>query len=242
MKKILIALLAVLMLTACTSTKQEEAVEPQQQEIIDQPVGEDVVVGGWTINTNLPEMNDAIFDQARQDIDGASYSPLFQIGIQPVAGQNRMYLAYVTPVVPDAKPSLKVVTVFEDLENNHKSEITNVAEFNISDYLDRKGSTTAEGLMGGWQDASELPNFLSEDENKVFEKALEGLDGVSYKPVAILATQVVAGTNYAFLATGTAVVENPVTHLYVINVYADLQGNATVNNIYGINLMNYIAK
>ena len=242
MKKTLIALLAVLMLSACTSTKQEEVVEPQQQEIIDQPVEEDVVVGGWTINTNLPEMNDAIFDQARQDIDGASYSPLFQIGIQPAAGQNRMYLAYVTPVVSDAKPSLKVVTVFEDLENNHKSEITNVAEFNISDYLDRQGSTTPEGLMGGWQDASELPNMLTDEENEVFEKALDGLVGVSYTPVAKLASQVVAGTNYAFLSLGTSVTAQPITHLYVINVYADLQGNAILNNICGIDLSMFNAK
>ena len=239
MKKILIALLTLFVLTACTSNKTETVdVDPEVKE--EETVEE--VAGGWTINANLPEMNDAIFDSARQEIDGASYSPLFIVGTQPVAGQNLMYLAYVRPVVPEGKPSFKMVTVFNDLENPIKGEIINVEDFVITDYLDGQGETTPEGLMGGWQDADSLPNMLSDDEKAVFEKAMEGLVGVGYQPVATLATQVVAGTNYAFLALGTSVTAEPITHLYVVNVYADLQGNATINNICGIDLSKFAQK
>ena len=239
MKKILIALLTLFVLTACTSNKTETVdVDPEVKE--EETVEE--AAGGWTINANLPEMNDAIFDSARQEIDGASYSPLFIVGTQPVAGQNLMYLAYVTPVVPDGKPSFKMVTVFNDLENPIKGEIINVEDFVITDYLEGQGETTPEGLMGGWQDADSLPNMLSDDEKAVFEKAMEGLVGVGYQPVATLATQVVAGTNYAFLALGTSVTAEPITHLYVVNVYADLQGNATINNICGIDLSKFAQK
>lgn len=239
MKKILIALLTLFVLTACTSNKTETVdVDPEVKE--EETVEE--VAGGWTINANLPEMNDAIFDSARQEIDEASYSPLFIVGTQPVAGQNLMYLAYVRPVVPEGKPSFKMVTVFNDLENPIKGEIINVEDFVITDYLDGQGETTPEGLMGGWQDADSLPNMLSDDEKAVFEKAMEGLVGVGYQPVATLATQVVAGTNYAFLALGTSVTAEPITHLYVVNVYADLQGNATINNICGIDLSKFAQK
>ena len=239
MKKILIALLTLFVLTACTSNKTETVdVDPEVKE--EETVEE--VAGGWTINANLPEMNDAIFDSARQEIDGASYSPLFIVGTQPVAGQNLMYLAYVRPVVPEGKPSFKMVTVFNDLENPIKGEIINVEDFVITDYLEGQGETTPEGLMGGWQDANSLPNMLSDDEKAVFEKAMEGLVGVGYQPVATLATQVVAGTNYAFLALGTSVTAEPITHLYVVNVYADLQGNATINNICGIDLSKFAQK
>ena len=239
MKKILIALLTLFVLTACTSNKTETVdVDPEVKE--EETVEE--VAGGWTINANLPEMNDAIFDSARQEIDGASYSPLFIVGTQPVAGQNLMYLAYVRPVVPEGKPSFKMVTVFNDLENPIKGEIINVEDFVITDYLEGQGETTPEGLMGGWQDADSLPNMLSDDEKAVFEKAMEGLVGVGYQPVATLATQVVAGTNYAFLALGTSVTAEPITHLYVVNVYADLQGNATINNICGIDLSKFAQK
>lgn len=236
MKKFLIALLAVFMLTACTSKQQNqpEVDEPVVQEPA-QDVQEEVMAGGWSINTNLPEMNDADFNTARQEIVGASYSPLFILGTQ-AAANNTKYLCYVTAVVPDAKPELKVVTIHKDYDDPKKCEIENVEDFNILNYLQGEGANTPEGLMGGWQDNGEQPNMLSDQEKEIFDKAVEGLLGVGYTPVATLATQVVAGTNYIFLATGTATTATPITHLYIVKVYADLQGNAEVTNICGIDL------
>lgn len=237
MKKILVILLTVFMLTACTSKTEEsiqEEVTPEVQEVVEENK-EDVIVGGWLINTSLPEMNDAVFDNARQNIDGASYSPLFVLGNQE-SGNNIKYLCYVKAVIPNAKPELKTVTVHKDDDNPIKGEIESVEEFNILNYLQGEGANTPEGLMGGWQDNSEFPNMLSDEENEIFNKALEGVVGVSYTPVAKLASQVVAGTNYAFLATGTKVTATPITHLYVVKIYADLSGNAEVTNICGIDL------
>lgn len=221
MKKVLIIMLAILMLGGCT--KKEEP------EITTDP---EVVVGGWTINADLPEMNDMIFDQARQNAD-AKLSPLFLLGSQVVAGTNYAYLCY--DKTEEGKPSLKIVKVFNNLENGSK-EITSIEDFNVNDYLDGEGETTPEGMMGGWQDNAEFPNMLSEEENNIFNKGFEGLVGVGYNPVAVLASQVVAGTNYVFLATGSAVVAEPVTHLYVVKMYADLSGNVELSNICGINL------
>lgn len=237
MKKILITLLTVFMLTACTSKTTQPTQEvdtPTVEEVVEENK-EDVMAGGWSINLDLPEMNDAEFNFARQDIEGASYSPLFILGNQGSAN-NTKYLCYVTAVVPDAKPEFKIVTVHKDYDDPTKCEIENVEEFNILNYLQGEGSNTPEGLMGGWQDNSELPNMLSDEENEIFNKALQGLLGVSYVPVAKLASQVVAGTNYAFLATGTTVTSTPITHLYIIKVYADLNGNAEVTNICGVDL------
>ena len=241
MKKILIVLLAVFMLTACSSKNSNENVE------VDPPKQEEVeVVGGWTINDSLPEMNDARFNDAREDLVGVTYSPLFVLGTQPVAGENIQYLCYAKSVTPDAKTEFKVVTIFEELDDDDDDdkdyEIKCVEDFNVMDYLEDQGSNTPEGLMGGWQDNGELPNMLSDDEKAVFEKALDGLTGVGYTPVAKLASQVVAGTNYAFLAVGTVVAPEQIPHLYVISVYADLQGNAELKNICGIDLSKNIAK
>lgn len=237
MKKILIVLLSVFMLTACASKSQENntpVVEPEIQETTEENK-EDVMAGGWSLNMDLPEMNDADFNTAREGLDGASYSPLFILGTQGSAN-NTKYLSYVKAVVPNAKPEFKVVTVHKDYDDPTKCEIEAVEEFNILNYLQGEGANTPEGLMGGWQDNAEQPNMLSDKEKEIFEKAFEGLVGVSYTPVATLATQVVAGTNYAFLATGTAVTANPVTHLYIVKVYADLQGNVELSNVCGIDL------
>lgn len=235
MKKLLVSVLVLLMLTAC-SAREINKEEPQIEKI------EEEKVGGWTINFNLPEMNDAVFDIARQKIEGKSYSPLFILGSQPVAGENLQYLCYSKAVAPNAKTELKIVTVYKNIENIEESEIINVTDFNIEDYLQDKGNTTPEGLMGGWQDARELYNGLNDEENAIFNKALDGLTGVKYQPVVLLASQIVAGVNYAFLALGTSVTAEQATHLYVVNVYADTQGNATLNNICGIDLSSFAVK
>ena len=238
MKKLLVALLVMLMLVGC-STKEEPTDDPTIEEPVG-PVGP--VAGGWTINTELPEMNDAIFDKARQGIDGASYSPLFILGTQVVAGTNYEYFCYSKPVVPDATPSFKVVTVYKALGDDLEASILNIADFEVTDFTGEQGETTPAGMMGGFTEVEELPNFLSEEENAIFEKAFEGLDGVGYTPVAKLASQVVAGTNYAFLAMGKTMSAQPQTHFYVVNIYSDLKDNATINNICGLDLTKFLAK
>lgn len=236
MKKIIIALIALLVFTGCAKTGEPVAQDP----VVTEPTGgEEVKAGGWTINDSLPHVDDYYFDQARQKLVGTEYSPLFILGTQPVGGTNYMYLTYANNVTPEATSEYKMVTVFVDAGENAEPEIINVADFNITDYLDGNGSNTPDGLMGGWKDETELPNMLSQEDNAVFEKAMEGLVGVGYTPVATLATQVVAGTNYAFLAVGTTVTAEPVSHLYIVKVYNDLQGNAQVSNICGLDLSKF---
>lgn len=48
---------------------------------------------------------------------------------------------------------------------------------------------------------------------------------------ALLATQVVSGTNYMFLCSGDNGGEFPGRYQQVVIVYADLEGNAQVTNI-----------
>lgn len=232
MKRLLVMLLALFILTACGEKKEDVILTPSEDVKIE-------VVGGWSINEDLPEMNDMIFDNARKELLGVNYSPLFVLGTQVVAGQNIMYLTYATPFTPNAKKEYKIVTVFDDISGENKSEIKSVANFNISDYLQDNGSTTPEGLMGGWQDNGELPNFLNESQQEIFDKALSGLLGVGYTPIALLASQVVAGMNYAFLASGTTVTAEPITHLYIINVYVDINNEVTLTNIHGLDLSSF---
>ena len=76
-------------------------------------------------------------------------------------------------------------------------------------------------MMGGWAvNREEMSVILPDEAVEIFEKA--GLDG--YTLINILATQVVAGVNYAFLARNEA-------GFAVVKVYRDLQGNVAVTGI-----------
>ena len=61
---------------------------------------------------------------------------------------------------------------------------------------------------------------------------MEKLDGADYTPAALLATQIVAGKNYCILCQITPVVPEPVTKWALVYIFADLEGNAEVTNVY----------
>jgi len=89
----------------------------------------------------------------------------------------------------------------------------------------------AEMLSGGWQMIDQEEGALPEDAKAAFDKSQEKLVGASYKPLALLATQVVAGTNYCILCEISPVVPDPVPHFALVYIYADLEGNASITRV-----------
>ena len=98
--------------------------------------------------------------------------------------------------------------------------------------------TTAEApaenggaLLGGWTACADYNHMMADDDTARFETALEGLLGVNYTPVTVLATQVVNGTNYAYLAAGQTVTAEPVNGWYVVVVNQNSAGEISLVNI-----------
>lgn len=86
-----------------------------------------------------------------------------------------------------------------------------------------------DDILGGYIDV--VDGTLTDELKDIFNKALSGLLGASYEPIKLVATQVVAGTNYKFLANGTKTT-NPITKgTYYITIYKDLQGNVSLLDI-----------
>ena len=93
---------------------------------------------------------------------------------------------------------------------------------------------SAEEIDGGWEIPVTEANALTEEAQAAFDKATEQLMGVNYTPVALLATQVVAGTNYCILCQATAVVPDAKPYWTLLYLYADLEGNVEILNIYDL--------
>ena len=93
-------------------------------------------------------------------------------------------------------------------------------------------------MLGGWEPALAEARHLPDDAQAAFDKAMEGLVGVEYTPVALLSRQIVAGTNYCILCQISPVVPNPVPAWALVYIYADLEGNAGITNVYEL----YIAQ
>ena len=89
-------------------------------------------------------------------------------------------------------------------------------------------STPADGA---WVVNNEAITPQIEDADQLrFDKAVGGLYGEKYQPIAVLATQLVAGNNYAYLC------RTPLTEAYapvwrIIVVYEDLEGEVKLTSI-----------
>ena len=93
-------------------------------------------------------------------------------------------------------------------------------------------------MVGGWYIVPHEAEELPEDAQAAFEKATKDLDGAEYTPVALMATQVVAGVNYCILCQITPAVPDAEPAWALVYIYADLQGNAKITNVYEL----YIAQ
>ena len=81
-------------------------------------------------------------------------------------------------------------------------------------------------IVGGYT----ADRAITDDDLKVFNEAMNGLVGVGYEPT-LVATQVVAGTNYRFTAMATPVVLNPVPYKVYVYIFKPLQGPAQLIKI-----------
>ena len=90
--------------------------------------------------------------------------------------------------------------------------------------------TVAEPMIGSWENIAPEAVELHSDAQAAFDKATEGRD--EYIPVALLSRQVVAGTNYCILCQITPVVPDATSTWALVYIYADLDGNAEITNVY----------
>ena len=87
----------------------------------------------------------------------------------------------------------------------------------------------SEERVGGWtQPASPT---MTKEAKTAFDKAMEGVVGVSYRPVELLGTQVVAGTNYRILCDAQVVYPGTEPYQAVVTIYQDLDGNVEILEI-----------
>ncbi len=216
MKKLFALIFAAMIgisLTACGNDSTEKDVS-----------GSDVIVGGWTA-TESPEVTDevkTVLEKATAEMVGSTYEPVAYLGSQVVAGTNHRILCKLTPATEKAESTYAIVTVYENLDG--KCEITEILN------SEAKVNVTEEVIDGGWI-APETPAVTAESK-KALESAVSELAGATYSPVALLATQVVAGTNYCMLCEVTPVVENPEAHYSVVIVYEAADGTSSVTEIF----------
>lgn len=228
-------------LVACGGAGQTNAAQGTGEK---EAAAESAVVGGWTINTEFDgsEITDeqaAMFEQAMSEADVATYQPVAVVASQLVSGMNYAYLCTSTVAAPDAPTTWAIVVIYQDL--NGKCSFTCANELNPADLHLAKGTTG--DAVGAWSVILPDANAaLPEKAHEAFAAATEALmaenQGYALNPLALLATQVVSGTNYQFLCVGSLGGEEP--QLIDATIYQDLDGNVSVTSIDALDLTFYV--
>lgn len=203
-----------------TTTSQESTLTKEAEEISETNESAPIT-GGWAINNDFDGTDDAnamsAFEKATEDLDGYRYDVAAVLGSQIVAGTNYLYLCRAEMVVPDAKPEYVILKVYEDLEGN--AEIT--------------GSLRLLEGKEGWEYNDANPYMDENEEVKVaFDKALEGLTGVEYKPIAYIGYK---DNSYAVLTKITITSVEPLTSLSMVYITKTDSG-AMIDDIYDIDM------
>ena len=102
--------------------------------------------------------------------------------------------------------------------------------------------TEPEPVLGAWELFDKFNVVLTQEEKEIFEKATADMLSVKYEPIRVIATQVVNGTNYAYLVSQEKVVENPKKEFYIVKIYQDLEGNIDFKAINKLDPTNVVAK
>ena len=90
------------------------------------------------------------------------------------------------------------------------------------------GNDTA---AGGWVINTEDPTVIPDEVKECMDKALEGLVGCTYEPVAYLASQVVAGTNYCVMCRCTVVTPDAPQSFVMMYLYHGVDGTNSILKI-----------
>lgn len=179
------------------------------------------LVGSWSTNQGdlSPKKNKAAmeaFKAATKDLVGYDYKVISVLGSQVVAGMNYSYLCQGKAVSPEDHTEYLVVNVYQDLQG--KAEITGTGQLIAG---------ASERLPGGWFYNEGQAELKKNPEVKAaFAKAVEGFTDFTIEPIALVGSQVVAGTNYALVVSITPKVANGERQFALMAINQDLQGQA----------------
>lgn len=190
----------------------------------------DEILGGWEVSGNSSSMSKnpqakAAFEKATEGMTGVSYKAIAVLGTQVVAGMKYAILCRATPVYPDADSEMVVMYIYESLDGS--AEITGFQ------------TIIGEPEEGGFT-ANTGKTAIDKKRNKkiysAYKKAMKGLEGVSYKPVAYLGSQVAAGSNYMILCRSQAAYPDAPYEWSLVTVNKSLKGKVKLLDIQTLEL------
>ena len=210
--------------STAVATEATTSVETADESVIDETdvaletvVATNEIVGGWT-NTESPKLTDKVkgyFAEAFPDGTTTFYEPVAFLGTQVVSGTNyKILYRKISIGGADAVDTYGIATIYVDLQNN--VEVLDAGETGIPTHLD-EGSWTTYDVTD-----------LTDDEKTAFQDAFNGMTGVSYDPIAVIAE---SDKGYYVLFEAQVVYPGTEPYYAVVEINKTEAGNLEIGEI-----------
>ena len=178
------------------------------------------------VNTDVtPELSE-LFDQALDGFTGVGYTPEFYLGSFDNGGTVHCFLCESTVVTANPVSYWSFVFITDDGAGNVGIGKVCQPDYTCIDVYDGDFLATevqTEPVPGGWEDVMDFE--VTDDRLAEFRLA-----NSIYNPIALLASQVVAGMNYIYLTTDAD------GNLRIVEIYVDLDGGACTKGSKSLNI------
>jgi len=173
--------------------------------------------GSWDVNVQIGKMPQKVATafSALNDMVGAEYNMIAYLGSQQVNGVNHAVLAEQLLITGKDTKNIVLVIFRETNEGVTLANIERIIE----------GGEAFGGIN------IDVKTDIPEEAIQAFNTVMNGFVGSNVKPFALLATQVVAGTNYIFAAEQTPVVKDPKANVSIITVNS-LNNSVTFQDVF----------
>lgn len=201
------------------------------------------MTGGWTVPESMGESaltddESETFEKAISAQADADLEPIAVLATQVVAGQNLAYLCRDNSAAPDEAAQWDIVVVYSDPQ--HKASISSVASIDLANIESVDKADRGEAV-GAWEVKEASSGVaMTAEAAQAFSKAIKDYKGDEINPLALLGTQVVAGTNYLILGTSNTKGQGSDSAVYIATVYEDLDGNAELSDVSQLDLLAYV--
>ena len=150
---------------------------------------------------------------------------------------NMLHYFIVFPTDLQAYHDDADMAAYQRLYTSKDEVIASIEIDGVTDTGDVAPFSASGQLSGGWSMAEDIT--VTDEVRALVEEAAGQLLGATYEPVALLGTQVVAGTNYCVLCRKSAVVQNPQYEYVLMYIWKDLDGKASLLGFDDIELGDY---
>ncbi|MBR4493111.1 MAG: hypothetical protein IKP14_00170 [Clostridiales bacterium] len=212
--------------TSAAETTVEETQTAETTEAPETTAAETTEASETAADTEVtPELND-LFEQALQGFVGVGYTPEFYLGSFDNGDTIHCFLCESTTITANPVSYWSFVFVLDDGAGN--VSIAKVCQpdyecINVYDGDFLATEVQTEPVPGGWEETMDFE--VTDDRLAEFRLA-----NSIYMPVALLATQVVAGMNYIYLATDAD------GNFRIVEIYVDLDGGACTSGSKSLNI------